>query len=108
MTRQRTIWIDKLKEESVSEYTRLHQQVWPELEEAYRQAGILQLGCYLNGCERLVFIEYDAETYDRAKANLNNNPVEIRWQTLMKDLCDPKVQRQQLTEVYFLSSQPME
>jgi hypothetical protein len=26
------------------------------------------VGWYLNGCERLVFIEFDAETYDRAKA----------------------------------------
>jgi L-rhamnose mutarotase len=102
MTRQRTLWLDRLKAESVSEYIKLHQQVWPELEAAYRQAGILQVGCYLNGCERVVFIEYESGTYDQAKANLDNNPVEIRWQALMKNLCDPKVERQSLREVYYL------
>jgi L-rhamnose mutarotase len=103
MPKQRTLMIDRLKAESVPEYIRLHQQVWPELEAAYRQAGILQIGCYLNGCERVVFMEYDMETYDQARASLDNNPVEIRWQALMKTLCDPQVDRQCLTEVYYLS-----
>jgi L-rhamnose mutarotase len=72
------------------------------LEAAYRQAGILQMGCYLNGCERVVFIEYETEIYVQAKASLDCNPVEIRWQALMKTLCDPQVDRQSLTEVYYL------
>jgi hypothetical protein len=29
--------------------------------------------------------------------------VEIRWQALMKTFCDPLVERQSLTEVYYLS-----
>ena len=103
MPKQRTLLIDRLKAESVPEYIRLHQQVWPELEAAYRQAGILQIGCYLNGCERVVFMEYDTETYDQSKASLDRNPVEIRWQALMKSFCDPQVDRQSLTEVYYLS-----
>jgi L-rhamnose mutarotase len=102
MSKQRILWIDRLKAESVPEYIRLHQQVWPELEAAYRKAGILQISCYLNGCERMVFMEYESETYDPAKAGLDHNPVEIRWQTLMKTLCDPQVDRQSLTEVYYL------
>ena len=100
---QRTLWLDRLKAESVPEYIQLHLQVWPELEAAYRQAGILKMGCYLNGCERVVFIEYETEIYDQAKASLDCNPVEIRWQALMKTLCDPQVGRQSLTEVYYLS-----
>jgi L-rhamnose mutarotase len=103
MSKKRTLWLDRLKAESVPEYLRLHQQVWPELEAAYRQAGILQIGCYLNGCERVVFMEYESETYDQAKASLDRNPVEIRWQALMKTFCDPQVERQNLTEVYYLS-----
>ena len=102
MSKQRTLLIDRLKAESVSEYIRLHQQVWPELEAAYRQAGILQIGCYLNGCERVVFMEYDTDLR-AGEASLDCNPVEIRWQALMKTLCDPQVDRQSLTEVYYLS-----
>jgi L-rhamnose mutarotase len=108
MSKQRTLWLDRLKTESVSEYIRLHQQVWPELEAAYRQAGILQIGCYLNGCERVIFLEYDTETYGQAKASLDRNPVEIRWQALMKTFCDPQVERQTLTEVYYLYPHSME
>jgi len=108
MSKQRVLWLDRLKAESVSEYIRLHQQIWPELEAAYRQAGILQMGCYLNGCERVVFIEYDTETYDQAKANLDRNPIEIRWQALMKTFCNPQVDRQSLTEVYYFFPHPTE
>lgn len=103
MPKQRSLWLDRLKAESVSEYIRLHQQVWPELEAAYRQAGILQIGCYLNGCERVVFMEYESDIYEQAKASLDCDPVEIRWQALMKTFCDPQVERQNLTEVYYLS-----
>ena len=108
MSKHRTIWLDRLKAESVPEYIRLHQQVWPELEAAYRQAGILRMGCYLNGCDRVVFMEYETEIYDQAKASLDHNPVEIRWQALMKTLCDPQVDRQSLTEVYYLPSHSTE
>jgi len=108
VSKQRILWLDRLKVESVPEYIRLHQQVWPELEAAYLQAGILQMGCYLNGCERLVFIEYESEIYDQLKANLDCNPVEIRWQALMKTFCDPQVDRHSLTEVYYLSQQSTE
>ena len=103
MSKQRTLWLDRLKPESVLEYIHLHQQVWPELEAAYRQAGILQMGCFLNGCERVVFMEYETEIYNEAKPSLDSNPVEIRWQALMKTFCDPQVERQSLTEVYSLS-----
>jgi L-rhamnose mutarotase len=102
MSKQRTLWLDRLKADSVPEYIKMHQQVWPELEAAYRQAGILQMGCYLNGCERVVFMEYETEIYDQARASLDSNPVEIRWQALMKTFCDPQVGRQSLTEVYHL------
>ena len=103
MSKQRTLWLDRLKAESVAEYTQMHKQVWPELEAAYRQAGILQMGCYLNGCERVVFMEYETEIYDQSKAGLDSNPVEVRWQALMKTFCDPRVNRQTLTEVYYLN-----
>jgi L-rhamnose mutarotase len=108
MPKQRTLWMDRLKAECVPEYIQLHQRVWPELEAAYRQAGILQIGCYLNGCERLVFMEYESETYEQAKTSLDRNPVEIRWQALMKEFCDPQVERRSLTEVYYLSPDSME
>jgi L-rhamnose mutarotase len=103
MSKQRTLWLDRLKAESIPEYIRMHQQVWPELEAAYRQAGILKMGCYLHGCERVVFIEYETEIYNQAKASLDSNPIEIRWQALMKTFCDPQVERLSLTEVYYLS-----
>ena len=77
MSKKHTLWLDRLKAESVPEYIRLHQQVWPELEAAYRQAGILQMGCYLNGCERVIVIEFETEIYNQAKAGLDSNPVEI-------------------------------
>ena len=47
MSRRRMVSLARLRAECVREYVRLHQQVWPELLEAYRQAGITRISCFL-------------------------------------------------------------
>jgi len=92
----------QLKLQSVPEYVRLHQQVWPELLQAYREAGITQVSCFLNGCDVVVYSEYEMEVYQQAKESLSHNPVELRWQALMQTLREPDAQTLQFEEIFYM------
>ncbi len=103
MSKYRTMFRTRLKPECVQEYVRQHQQVWPELLAAYREAGITQISCFLNGLDLIVYSEYESEIYDKEKDALSHNPTEVRWQALMKTLRDPGFEAQYFDEVFYMS-----
>ncbi len=105
MSSHRTVSYSRLKPECVQEYIGWHQQVWPELLDAYRKAGITQISCFLGGVDLVVYSEYDTEIYEREEKSLRQNPVEIRWQALMKTLRDPLWPGQELREVFYMPPQ---
>jgi L-rhamnose mutarotase len=92
----------RLKRESVPEYIRLHQQVWPELLEVYGRAGISQISCFLNDCDVVVYSEYELEVYEQEKESLSRDPMELRWQALMQSLRDPASQTRHFEEVFHM------
>ena len=102
---KRTMFRSRLKPECVEEYVRLHREVWPELLDAYRKAGITRVGCYLNGLDLLVYSERDPEIYEREKDALNKNPVGLRWDKLMATLRDQSFGNHEFEEVFFMQEQ---
>jgi len=92
----------------VQEYVGWHKQVWPELLEAYRKAGITQVNCYLYGVDLVVFVEFETEIYANEKERLSQDPVEIRWQALMKSFDDPGFAPRTFEEVFSLPPAPEE
>ena len=102
MSKHRQLSLARLHPECVQEYIRLHQQVWPELLAAYRQAGITQISCFLKDLDLIVYSEYEPEVYEEAKEQLNHNAVEVRWQALMQALRDPDFEPQTFREVFFM------
>jgi L-rhamnose mutarotase len=103
MTTQRRLVLTQLRPECVSQYKQLHTQVWPELLEAYRDAGIHQICCFVQGTTLAVFIETDVEIYSRKKDRLDRNPVEIRWQTIMNSLKDQSIPPLSMDEVFIMT-----
>lgn len=104
MTKYRTLSLRRLKPECVPDYIHYHQQVWPELLEAYHQAGITRIDCCLNGSDLVVCIEYDSDVYEKRKDALRRNPIEIRWQALMETLRDTSVEQRFFEEVFHWES----
>ena len=102
--RKGTIVYLKLKSDCVEKYRDYHDNVWPELEEAYRKAGITTISCAPNGPYLIVYEEYDEGTYEKARQSLDNDEIEIRWKSLMRELRDPDFQMQNFEEVYRLES----
>lgn len=104
MAKHRTLSLRRLKPECIQAYRNYHEQVWPELLDAYDQAGIMWVSCFLQGCDLVVCIEYDEDVYEESRDALSHNPVEIRWQALMETLRDPGVEPRLFEEVFHSES----
>lgn len=98
-TKQRLISL-QLKEESLAEYREYHNNVWPELEQAYKAAGLQKLSCFLNGTSLLVYIEYEEGVTQETLDALAKNEVEMRWQAIMKNFADTSFEAKEYEEVY--------
>ncbi len=75
-----------LKEDNdlISEYVQWHQQVWPEIIQSIREAGIEVLDIYLTGNRLFMVMEADADFTFEKKASMDAvNPKVQEWETLM-------------------------
>ena len=81
-------------------YVEAHRQVWPELEAAYRAAGIQRVACYKHGLDVVVVSDVDESIHSAARAELDHNEVEQRWQQKMAPLRDPSVPIRHFEQVY--------
>lgn len=104
--RTRKVYLQKLRPDGVTAYRRFHRKVWPELESAYRRAGITDLSCFLRGRTLVVYIEFDSRIHARRKAWLARQDVERRWQNLMNTFKDRTAGSDELTEIYRLPKRP--
>jgi len=90
----------KLKPENVADYIYHHQNVPPDLMDLYRQSGIQDVSCFLDGNDLVVYIQVDRELYERERANLAQTPVEASWQLLMSTLNEPDAPIRTYEEVF--------
>jgi L-rhamnose mutarotase len=91
MSRTRIVYLQKLKKECVDEYLNYHNNIWPELVKAYKEHGITDISCFLNGCDLMVYMEKDEEIFESKKKELGKNEWENKWQKIMNGLKDPSV-----------------
>ncbi|TDW97617.1 L-rhamnose mutarotase [Dinghuibacter silviterrae] len=70
--------------ELIREYEHLHEEVWPEILESIRSAGILDMQIYRTG-NRLFMIMETADNFsmDAKAAADKNNPAVQHWEDLM-------------------------
>jgi L-rhamnose mutarotase len=90
----------RLKPESVGEYILYHQNVPPELMEIYREAGVLDLSCFVCQNNLVVYLEVDDDVYRTKSAEVARNPVDSNWQALMATLNDPQAEILTYDEVF--------
>ena len=91
----------------ISEYIRLHQQVWPEVQASIRNAGVLDMQIYRHGNHLFMIMDTDDDfTLERKAAMDAANPKVIEWETWMgkfqqvSEAEDP-TKRWQVTEKVF-------
>jgi L-rhamnose mutarotase len=82
----------KLKSSNEREYKRRHDEIWPEMLETLRNAGIHNYSIFLNGEQLFAYLE--VEDFDRMVKALATDPTNVRWQASMQSLIDVPVDPQ--------------
>ena len=103
---ERYAWKAGLLPGKREEYIKRHDEIWPEMTELLRGAGIRNYSIWLTGDELFGYYEceFGAEFAARAQGG---SPVVDRWNEFMKDIMvmdmDPRTGAQPLmTEVFYL------
>jgi L-rhamnose mutarotase len=69
------------------DYLKRHQQVYPELEEQFRLAGIQSYHIYYH--EGILFAHMCVENFDKAMTQIGSHPANLKWQAFMSDMLIP-------------------
>jgi L-rhamnose mutarotase len=77
----------KLKPGVVAEYKKRHDEIWPELLAALRDAGISDYSIFLDE-ETLTLFAVQKQTENNTAANLPNHPIVKKWWAYMAPLMD--------------------
>ena len=103
---ERYAWKATVKEGMLEEYVRRHNEIWPELTEVLRQAGIRNYTIWNCGSELFGYYECEKGA-DYAAAVQAGSPVVDRWNDYMKAVMvmemDPVTGAQpRLTQVFLM------
>ncbi len=81
-----------LKAGQEDEYKRRHDEIWPEMLDALRQAGIHNYSIFLDGDRLFAYLE--ADDFARMARTLADDPVNARWQEYMRPLIEVEIDPQ--------------
>ncbi len=82
---ERYAWKAQLKEGMLEEYKRRHDEIWPEMKEVLKAAGIRNYSIWNVGCELFGYYECEKGSEYAAKVQAES-PVVDRWNEYMKDV----------------------
>ena len=86
---QRSAFVLRVRPECVDEYVRAHREVWPEMLDALRGAGIRNYSIYRAGNE--MFGYFEADDITASEYYLSRQEVCTRWQDAMAHLLEQRV-----------------
>jgi L-rhamnose mutarotase len=86
---QRSAFVLKVRPEKLDEYVAEHRQVWPEMLDAIRAAGIRNYTIFRSGNEMFGYFECD--DLEAAGRSLEASEVNSRWQDHMAALLEQRV-----------------
>jgi len=86
---QRSAFVLRIRPERVDDYVASHREVWPEMLDALRGAGIRNYSIFRDGNQ--VFGYFEANDLEAAAAHLARQAVSKRWQDAMAELLEERV-----------------
>ncbi len=86
---ERSAFVLRVRPDRISEYVEAHADVWPEMLEALRSAGIRNYTIFRAGSE--VFGYFESDDLEAAAAYMEAQEVNTRWQNTMADLLEERV-----------------
>ncbi len=100
---QRSAFVLDVRPERMDEYVQAHREVWPEMLDALRSAGIRNYTIFRHGNQ--MFGYFEADDVEAAARYLAEQDVSARWQDAMAHLLEERVPEsgpQSLEEVFRL------
>jgi L-rhamnose mutarotase len=85
----RSAFVLRVRPDRIDEYVHAHANVWPEMLEALRGAGIRNYSIFRDGTQ--VFGYFESDDLDASAAFLARQPVSTRWQDTMAGLLEERV-----------------
>ena len=73
----RLAWVQEIRPGHVDDYARAHDDMWPDLLEAFQTAGIRNYSIFLHGKTAIGYLESD--DVERSLAWMAEQDVERRW-----------------------------
>jgi L-rhamnose mutarotase len=86
---QRAAFILHVKPDRIDDYVEAHGNVWPEMLQALRDAGIRNYSIFRSGTD--VFGYFESDDLERASAYMALQEVNARWQDTMAELLEQRV-----------------
>jgi len=86
---ERSAFVLRVRPDRISEYVEAHANVWPEMLEALRAAGIRNYTIFRAGTE--VFGYFESDDLEAAAASMEAQEVNTRWQNAMAELLEERV-----------------
>ena len=86
---QRSAFVLHVRPEKIDEYVEAHRNVWPDMLDALREAGIRNYSIFRHGNE--VFGYFEADDLEAAAADMEAQDVNARWQDTMANLLEERV-----------------
>lgn len=101
---ERYAWKGRILEGKQEEYKRRHDQIWPEMKQVLKEAGICRYSIWMAGDELFGYYECEKGVAYAAKIQAESEVV-ARWDEYMKDILimekDPITGAQPLLEQVF-------
>jgi L-rhamnose mutarotase len=86
---QRSAFVLRVRADRIDEYVEAHRNVWPELLDALREAGIRNYSIFRSGTE--MFGYFEADDLAAAAAYMETQEVNACWQDTMAGLLEERV-----------------
>jgi L-rhamnose mutarotase len=86
---QRSAFVLRVRPDKIDAYVEAHRNVWPEMLDALRAAGIRNYTIFRSGNE--MFGYFEADDLERAGAHMATQEVNARWQDAMAELLEERV-----------------
>ena len=77
-------WKAKVVTGKIAEYERRHREIWPEMKDVLKEAGIRNYTIWTDGTD--LFGYYECDSVEYASAVQNQSEVVKKWDEYMKDV----------------------
>ncbi len=85
---QRIAFRLKVRDGQEQEYKRTHRNVWPEMLQALKRAGISNYSIFMDGRDLFLYLEIDAD-FEKAWRELSQTEISRKWQEYMSPILEP-------------------